>query len=516
MAKYDSPRISQLYIEEVPHNLSIEKFKYKVTKKIGEKVIYTSKLMSFSKNKTFLIKVDDASEKVQADLYLNDKWFKGYILRHYKSDAEIKFDKASLKSTQSLNSEDENKIKDVYLKSQSDCGYIILMSFEVISDFLNRIYQNKPTADDYRVFRLNNSHIDFLQSGNLNEKLRPGQVIIISHSLISANNSKLKAMKDIALRVEQELAIHRKDPRFDERFHAIHNELLISILMDKNISLEGVISEAEYRKSLALASIKYDNNGCVIGEIDLDNYELPSVNFGYETTNAFFLTAEQLNNYEQKYNARIELNKQAHLNAMNRYNRLAELAEQYQKKRGVTLSNNFTETSRFIQANKYSIDALGEALKSKFLDYEVRKDYMRLQDLLIKGSGVIGTVEERLYVYEKMIKHTTGLSTAVRLGGKIMLMWTAYEAGKTVYSATKKNNNMYTRKIIFVETSKAEAAIVAGAAGAAAGRGLVTVIGLNPYGRAGQVVMTVLGMGSAAGASIMVDKALFKSMGLCK
>lgn len=150
MAKYDSPRIAQLYIEEVPHNLSIEKFKYKVTKKIGEKVIYTSKFMSFSKNKTFLIKVDDNSEKVQADVYLNDKWFKGYILRHYKSDAEIKFDKTSLKSTISKNSEDNNKIKDVYLKSQSDCGYIILMSFEIISDFLSRIYQNKPTADDYR------------------------------------------------------------------------------------------------------------------------------------------------------------------------------------------------------------------------------------------------------------------------------------------------------------------------------------------------------------------------------
>jgi len=516
MAKYDSPRISQLYIEEVPHNLSIVKFKYKVTKKIGNKVIYTSKFMSFNRNRTFLIKVDDDSEKVQADVYLNDKWFKGYILKHYKSDAEIKFDKASLKSTQSLNSEEKNKIKDVYLQSLSDCGYIILMSFEVIGDFLNRIYEYKPTADDYRVFRVNNSHIDALQSGNLNEKLRPGQVIIISHSSISANNSKLKAMKDIALKVEKELAIHRKDSRFDERFHAIHNELLISILINENISLEGVISEVEYKKSLALASIKYDNNGCVIGEINLENYEIPSVNFGYETTNAFFLTVEQISNYEQKYNSKIELNKQAHLNAMNRYNRLAELAEQYQKTRGVTLSNNFTEISRFIQANKYSIDALGEALKSKFLAYEVRKDYMKLQDLLVKGSGIIGTVEERLYIYEKMIKHTTGLSTAVRWGGKIMLMWTAYEASKTVYSATKKNNNMYTRKIIFVETSKAEVAIVAGAAGATAGRGLVTIIGFNPYGRVGQVVMTVLGMGSAAGASIVVDKALFKSMGLCK
>lgn len=516
MAKYEVPRIAQLYIEKVLDNLTIKNFKYKITKTIGSKIIYTSIHLMFNQNKTIPIIVNDSSEKIQIDVYLNSKWFNGYILKHYKADASIKFDKTSLKSSISQNSEVKNTIKDVYLESNSDCGYIIMMAFETISDFLDRIYEKKPTADDYRVFRLNNSHLDVAQSGNLSEKLRPGQVVIISHKKISSNNPKLKATKRIALNVEQELAKNRKDPRFDERFHAIHNEVLISILMNENISLEGIISEAEYKRSLAQASIKYDNNGCVIGEMDLDSYEIPSVNFGYESTNAFFLTAGEIENYEKKYNAKIALNKQAHFDTMSRYNKLAELAEQYQRTRGVNFRDNFSQADRFVKANQYSLDALGETLKSKFLTYEVRRDYSKLSDLLIKGSGVIGNIEERLIIYDKMIKHTTGLSTAVRWGGKIMLMWTAYESGKTVMAATAKNNNVYTRKIIFVETTKAEGAIVGGAAGAAIGRGLVTVLGISPYGRVGQIAMTVLGLGGAAGTSIMIDKAMYKSMGLCK
>ncbi len=41
-------------------------------------------------------------------------------------------------------------------------------------------------------------------------------------------------------------------------------------------------------------------------------------------------------------------------------------------------------------------------------------------------------------------------------------------------------------------------------------------VSINPYARAGQVLMTVLGMGGAVGGSLLVDKALYKGMGLCK
>lgn len=42
MAKYEVPRIAQLYIEKVLDNLTIKNFKYKITKTIGSKIIYTS------------------------------------------------------------------------------------------------------------------------------------------------------------------------------------------------------------------------------------------------------------------------------------------------------------------------------------------------------------------------------------------------------------------------------------------------------------------------------------------
>ncbi|MCO8089650.1 hypothetical protein [Acinetobacter indicus] len=140
-------------------------------------------------------------------------------------------------------------------------------------------------------------------------------------------------------------------------------------------------------------------------------------------------------------------------------------------------------------ANKYSLDALDKSLQSKFLAYEVRKDYARFSNLLVSGNGVIGVVDERLYVYEKMIKQTTGLSTALRWGGRIILMWTVVEAGKTVAAATKKNNNVYTRKVIFVETAKAEAAIMMGAAGAGVTRKLIKFLSIHPYAKAGQVII---------------------------
>lgn len=518
MAKYSQPHIAQLFVSEVPKHLTILQYRYRVTIKSPDKKRNSvSQKLSFMKSaKTNVIEVLDDQEKVQVDVYLNDIWMGGYILRHYKKDAKVAYDQTRIKSTTAQNSESPNHIKEVYLKSPSDCGYIILMSFEIIDTFLNRLYKNKPTAQEYQIFRTNNSHIDALQSGNLNEKLRPGQVVILSHSTITSTNPKLKAMKDLAFRVEQELARHRKDPRFDERFHAIHNELLISIIEEENISVEGVISEAEYKRSLAEASIKYDNNGCVIGEINVNGYELPSVNIGYETTNAFLLTAEQIENYEKKSNATIRLQKEAHLETMNRYNRLAELAEQYQKNRRVNLATNFAETQRFVAANKYSLDALGKSLQSKFLAYEVRKDYARFANMLVSGNGVIGVVNERLYVYEKMIKQTTGLSTTLRWGGRIMLMWTVVEAGKTVAAATKKNNHIYTRKVIFIETAKAEAALVGGVFGAGVGRGLLTFLSILPQAKAGQVIMTIGGLAGAAGSSMFVDKALYQSMGLCK
>ncbi len=113
MAKYESPRIAQLYIEKVPNNLSINHFKYKITKKIERKVVYASEDLMFKQNKTLPIVIKDSNEKVQVDVYLNSKWFKGYILKHYKTEDAIKFDKTSFKSTESLNSQNTSHIKDL-------------------------------------------------------------------------------------------------------------------------------------------------------------------------------------------------------------------------------------------------------------------------------------------------------------------------------------------------------------------------------------------------------------------
>jgi len=102
------------------------------------------------------------------------------------------------------------------------------------------------------------------------------------------------------------------------------------------------------------------------------------------------------------------------------------------------------------------------------------------------------------------------------VGGRLIFAWTLYEAGKTIKSAADKGNVEYTRKIIFVETAKIEGALIGGAAGATAARTFFMIMGITPYGRAGQIVLTALGMGGAIGGSMIVDKALYQGMGLCR
>lgn len=59
--------------------------------------------------------------------------------------------------------------------------------------------------------------------------------------------------------------------------------------------------------------------------------------------------------------------------------------------------------------------------------------------------------------------------------------------------------------------------MVGGAVGAGVvGCGLIGFLGISPYAKAGQVIITVAGVGGAVGLSEVVDKALYKTMGLCK
>ncbi|WP_436862117.1 hypothetical protein [Acinetobacter haemolyticus] len=56
--------------------------------------------------------------------------------------------------------------------------------------------------------------------------------------------------------------------------------------------------------------------------------------------------------------------------------------------------------------------------------------------------------------------------------------------------------------------------MVGGAAGAILSKRLVGFLGITPHAKVGQVVITIGGMASAVGLSVVVDKALYKTIRL--
>lgn len=501
-------------VDNLPSSISINRLKYRIAYFNKGKEISSTPISSFFKDNTTQKLQIPPLYQAKLDLYIDNIKRQSFNLIVMK-EGSGSLSSLNFKYVQGISEKEENTVKEVFVEA-GQCAFIIMLNYETISNFLKRIYKFQPTAKEYRLFRINNSHLDVAQSGNLNEKLRPGQIIILTNELLPADNKDYKKLKETALEVEQVLAVNRKNPQFDERFHALHNEILVDMLESDSLKLQSKISENDYKASLKNSSISYDSNGCVIGSVDVENYTFPSINFGYETTNAFLLAAGEIDGYEKKYNSNLKLKINAHQLALSRYESLAKLAEQYQKTKNVDLSKNFEELSRFLKANQYAINELGNALKSKFISVELRRDYASISKMLVSGNGFMSAQHKRLKKYASHIRNTVGLSMTLRWGGRIIFGWTLIEAGKSIKAAADKGNAEYTRKIIFVETAKVEAALVGGAAGAATGRVLYMAFTINPYARAGQVIMTVLGMGGAVGGSLFVDKALYKGMGLCK
>ncbi len=501
-------------LENVPNNILISRLKYKIIYLNNGEELSATPISSFFKDKTTQKLQIPSNYQAKLELFVDNIKKRTFDLIVMKEGSRS-LSSLNFKYVEGVSNKTENNIKDVFIEA-GQCAFIIMLNYETISSFLKRIYKFQPTAKEYRLFRINNTHLDVAQSGNLNEKLRPGQIIILTNELLGIDNKEYKNLKKIALEVEQELAINRKNPQFDERFHALQNEIIIEMLESDSLKLLSKMTENDYKASLKNASINYDSNGCVIGSVDIDNYSLPSVNFGYETTNAFLLAAAEIDGYENRYNSLLRLKINSHQLALSRYESLAKLAEQYQRTRNVDMSKNSVELRRFINANQHAINQLGDSLKSKFISIELRRDYASISKMLVNGNGFMSAQHERLKKYASHIKNTVGLSMTLRWGGRIIFGWTLIEAGKSIKAATNKGNPEYTRKIVFVETAKVEAALVGGAAGAFTGRVLYMAVSINPYARAGQVLMTVLGMGGAVGGSLLVDKALYKGMGLCK
>lgn len=447
MAKYDSPRISQLYIEEVPHNLSIVKFKYKVTKKIGNKVIYTSKFMSFNKNKTFLIKVDDDSEKVQADVYLNDKWFKGYILKHYKSDAEIKFDKASLKSTQSLNSENTGHIKELKLSQDAEVGWLLVKKEQTFDSLLKKIYKKVPTRSELDVFRHANAHISDLQDLNLNKKVMPGQIILITNK---KHSKQLSEHKKLALEAERIFQFLCSQEGFDPEFYANNFELLVDYL---NLAKQVQIAKFEYLKTVD------GHKEIYCGDITL--------NKDAEALNAVGIYSDKFNEKNSKYNEKMTGRaREILVEQLNKDVLALQAAYQSELKNNTKYGNNKHHAA--FRKKYYEIFLkIEQTVSNNFVVMKDNKEFSKtLKNIVKDTSGVrapdfMGGLKFNVSLMEQIGRATISL----KLGMKLVLYFYIAESATKVYGAYNTGDSEYAMKVTTVEVLYLGTGYAAGMAG---------------------------------------------------
>lgn len=462
------------------------KFKYKVTKKIGNKVIYTSKFMSFNRNRTFLIKVDDDSEKVQADVYLKDKWFKGYILKHYKSDAEIKFDKASLKSTQSLNSENTGHIKELKLSINAEVGWLLVKKEQTFDSLLKEIYKKVPTRSELDVFRHANAHISDLQDLNLNKKVMPGQIILITNK---KHSKQLSEYKKLALEAERVFQFLCSQEGFDPEFYANNFELLMDYLA---FAKEVQIARIEYLKTVEGHKESY------CGEITL--------NKDIEVVNAVSIYSEKSKDKMDKIHVSAEKGKVKRLNE----NLLKQLdadiaalqkARQNELKNKTKLSNP-KHNAEFRQKNYKLYQKIENTIAKNFIKMADNKEYAKILKNIVRDTSGVRSKDflGGLKPVVKSMEHIGHATISLKLGLKLVLYFYIVDSATKVYGAYQTGDKGYTIKVATVETLNIGGGIVGGTIGA-------TIGGATAGGIVGSQFGLILGI-PTGGTSVVIAGAI--------
>lgn len=452
MAKYEVPRIAQLYIEKVLDNLTIKNFKYKITKTIGSKIIYTSKHLMFDKNKTIPIIIHDSMEKIQIDVYLNSKWFNGYILKHYKADATIKFDKASLKSTDSLNSENTNHIKGLSISTKAEVGWLLVKKEQTFDSLLRLIYKKVPNHTELDIFRHANAHISDLQDLNLNKKIKPGQIIIITNKKSSPELTEYKKLALDAEKIYQSLCLRKG---FDPIFFANNFELLMNYV---SLAKETQIAKIEYEKTIQGHKESYCGSVTINKEV--------------ESLNAISTYASQ--SKEKLDNIKIDI-EQERVKLLNE-NLLKQLDSDFlalqkakaEEIRNKTKEGNNKHNSDFKRKNYEIYQRIEKSLSQNFALVIQNRDLAKtLKNIVNDNSGVRGKdFLGGLKPIVQSMEHIGNATISMKLGLKVVFYFYIIDSATKIYGAYQTGDSEYTLKVTTVETLNITGGVAGGALGA--------------------------------------------------
>ena len=336
---------------------------------------------------------------------------------------------------------------------------------ESIESFLKKIYEQKPTDKEDKIFRANNAHLLTPVMA-----IHAGDFVILSNTS-NSSNKELAKMKEDAKAAKLKFNEVKKELGFNPELFASNADFLHDMLM----TADYVALTKEPVKSV----------------------DKPSTETGSYVAAIPAGISQGIITFNEVNNARVT-------------KAYTELVEAYEDARKTTYDSsgkpiksklgNAKKFNSFRQTHPELIKNFDNAIAKSYFKYEtgltgsnIRKQIKK--DLIIRSSrykGGIGAYAKNFKKLGKMTKIAEG-------GGNILVAVSVGDAAMRVNDAYSKGNSDHTRKTIITETLKLEGSLAGGVALATA------VIGVSTGG-IGFLVIGAVAAGAGIAGGILGSK----------
>lgn len=458
MARYTQPKVAQLQLLEIPEYIKLERYRYRLTVKTPEtKKSFDSGKRPFDKNKK-TIQVEIAFDTATAivDIYKDDKYDRTVVLKHF-DESESKINQISLKSTTTKNSATEKHTVTVNVDQGADVGWLLVKKEQTFDSLLRWVYKRVPTHSQLDIFRHANAHLSDLQDLNLNNKVKAGQIILISNK---KSSPKLNEYKKYALESEKIYQILCKDKNFDPVFYANNFEVLMDFY---NVSAQVAQAKLEYMKTVEGHKEEY----C----------KPPTINVPYETTGAAAIYSEKTDkmfNEAQTKRVHTEL-----VNELKTNLGKLQTAHAIEVKNKTRFAND-KHYAAFRRANLAYYQNVERLLAKDFMALHDNREYAKALKTVVKDTSGVRSdkFQGGLKLSVARMRAIGSATISLKAGGKIIFYLSAIESFGNVYSASQTGDANYTFKVTAVEAATLSGGIAGGSAGAFGGGAFGGQIGI--------------------------------------
>lgn len=451
MAQYKEAKVAQLGLTEIPAHIKLERYRYRLTVKTPEaKKQFDSGKQPFDKNKkTIQVNIAFDTAVAVVEIYLDDNADpdRRIALKHFNK-SESKINIITLKSKVAQNSSTEKHVIQVNVEQGEEVGWILVKKEQTFDSLLKWVYKKVPTHAQLNIFRHANAHLSDLQDLNLNNKVKAGQIILITNK---KNSPKLNEYKKLALEAEKIYQILCKDKNFDAIFFANNYELLMDFY---SLSSQVAKAKLEYMKTVEGHKEEY----C----------KPPSINIPYETTNAAAIYSDKAGKiFNEAETKRVETKL---------VNELKINLESLQKAHALETTNktrlsNDKHFDKFKQAQYTHFQKIENLLAKDLTTLHKNEDYAKILKNLVKDTSGVRSAEFQGGLKLSVARmHAIGSATiSLKVGSKIIFYLYAIESAGHIYRASQTGDTKYTFKVTAVESATLAGGFISGSAGAMAG-----------------------------------------------